>query len=52
MKIIIEKYNPVWVKEFKKLKKELASILKILKPTEKMLFLFFKSWTKTSILME
>ena len=32
MKIIIEKYNPIWVKEFKKLKKELASILKNLNP--------------------
>ena len=32
MKIIIEKYNPIWVKEFKKLKKELASILKFLNP--------------------
>ena len=25
MKIMIEKYNPIWVKEFKKLKKELET---------------------------
>ena len=32
MKIIIEKYNPKWVKQFENLKNELASILKFLNP--------------------
>ena len=32
MKIIIEKYNPKWIKQFNKLKNELSSILKFLNP--------------------
>ena len=32
MKIIIEKYNPKWIKQFKKLKNELSSILKFFNP--------------------